>query len=312
MSARVSVVVPARRLTEAGRRCLQAVLDLPQEVETIFVSDGPEPELDPRVVGVPSGPVLPGRKRQLGLERASGEFVAFLDDDAYPDRDWLSGAVAALEADPELAAVCGPILAPPGDPGLGGRVLASRLVSGPARWRYARSPSRDVEDAPGGNLVVRRADGLAAGFESDYFPGDDTIASGRLVALGRRIRYVPDAVVYHAWKPLWRPYLGGVWRYSRHRGSFARRGDASSRHAAYAAPSALLLLLAAGPFLPRRLWSPWAAGALGYVVACVAAGTRIAPRRPLTGAAAVAATHAVYGAGFLAGLAGVPLPEEKP
>ncbi|HET7567391.1 MAG TPA: glycosyltransferase [Gaiellaceae bacterium] len=312
MSARVSVVVPARSLTDAGRRCLGALLALPERPEVIFVPDAPEPGLPSRVVSIPSGPLPPGRKRQLGLERASGELVGFLDDDAFPAPGWLAAAAAELEADAQLAAVCGPILSPPGDDGLGGRVLASPLVSGPVRWRYTPLPARDVDDAPGGNVVVRRADGLAAGIASDFFPGDDTEASARLTALGKRIRYVPDAVVYHDWKPLWRPYLRGVWRYSRHRGSFARRGDPSSRRLSYAAPSAVLLGLAAGPFLPARARPLWQAGALGYAAACAAAGISISRRRPWVGAAAVAATHAVYGTGFLAGLAGVRLPEERP
>jgi glycosyltransferase involved in cell wall biosynthesis len=46
--------------------------------------------------------------RNTGLERATGDVVVFLDDDAVPDRDWLEQLVAPF-ADPQVVAVGGRI-----------------------------------------------------------------------------------------------------------------------------------------------------------------------------------------------------------
>src|SRR5207247_10670618 len=52
--------------------------------------------------------------RNTGLKAATGEIVAYIDDDAYPDPHWLP-YLAARFLSTSHAAVGGPNLAPPGD-----------------------------------------------------------------------------------------------------------------------------------------------------------------------------------------------------
>jgi GT2 family glycosyltransferase len=49
-------------------------------------------------LGVPGG-------RNLGLRAARGEIIAFIDNDGYADRNWLSEAIATLESQPDVGAV---------------------------------------------------------------------------------------------------------------------------------------------------------------------------------------------------------------
>ena len=79
---KVSVIVVAPELNDFGRRCLDGLLALREETELIFVPDhAPDQPLDERIAVVPSGEGLTtGGKRQIGLERASGEIVALIDD----------------------------------------------------------------------------------------------------------------------------------------------------------------------------------------------------------------------------------------
>src|SRR5437764_13996520 len=42
--------------------------------------------------------------RNDGIEMARGDYVAFIDDDAVPDEDWLVAAIAAFDSD-EVAGV---------------------------------------------------------------------------------------------------------------------------------------------------------------------------------------------------------------
>ena len=306
MTPRVSAIVPARSLTEHGRRCLERLLALGEDVEVVFVPDERPGAVDPRVRIVASGAAPAGAKRQLGLEASTGEFVALIDDDAYPAGDWLAHALAAF-GDAGVGAVCGPTLTPPDDgelERLGGRVYASPLVGGPHRWRYEPRAPRDVDDAPSVNLVLRRDDALAVRLDSPYYPGDDTIVCDRLVRRGRRIRYVPGAVVFHSRRPLWVPHLRQVWRFGRRRGTFVRRVGGNSVRPSYFAPSALLVWTTIGARVAPRLWR---ASLAAYAAACVVEGANARSARV---AAAIPATHAAYGAAFLLGLAGVPLPED--
>jgi len=306
MSA-VSVIVVAPELNEYGRRCLDALLEI-DGLEILFVPDEDPGELDPRIEMLASGPELTtGAKRQLALERARGEYVALIDDDAYPHPSWLRVAVAAMEAEGSIHAVAGPTLTPPDDSELeriGGRVYASPLVSGPHRWRYAIIDARDVEDAPSVNLVLRRDEALAVGFDSEDRWGEDTLVCEGLRRRGGRIRYEPGAIVYHSRRPLWKPHLRQLYRWSRHRSAYARTIGGNSLRPSYFAPSALVLFLAAGPFTRGSARRLWRIGAAFYALACIAAGADRSPVRWARVSGAIAATHVVYGSGFLAGLAG--------
>jgi GT2 family glycosyltransferase len=306
----VSVIVVAPELNDYGRRCLAALLALDADLEVIFVPDEATADLDARVLVVASGgEVTTGYKRQLGLERARGEYVALIDDDAYPDPGWLRSALAVIEADAGIAAVAGPTLTPPDDSELeqlGGRVYSSPLVAGPHRWRYAVTKPADVDDAPSVNLILRRSEAVAVGLDSEDRWGEDTLLINGLLQRGGRIRYEPRAIVFHSRRPLWAPHLRQLYRWSRHRSAYARSIGGNSLRLSYFAPSALVVFLLAGPLTRGRARRLWGLGAATYALACVAAGADRSPSRWWRVSGGIAATHVVYGVGFLVGLAGAP------
>jgi GT2 family glycosyltransferase len=86
------------------------------------VDDGSEPPVPADVVGPLNGRVLrgpgrgPGVARNLGIEQAKGEVVAFTDDDTEPQPAWLRSAVEQLEQEPAATGVEGPVSSPPWDP----------------------------------------------------------------------------------------------------------------------------------------------------------------------------------------------------
>jgi GT2 family glycosyltransferase len=309
---RVSVIVPAPRLNPVGVRCLDRLLQLPEQVEILFVPDVQE-DVPDGVTCIPSGKVNVGDKRQLALERSTGAFVALLDDDAYPHASWLEGALAAF-ADPEVAAVTGPTLTPEDDTELaqlGGRVFASPLVAGPNRWRYFPGEPRDVDEGTGVNVMFRRAVAQEITLRSDYYPGCDTVLGDRLRSRGMRIRYVPGMIAYHTRRELWKPHLVQIWRYARHRGLFVWRFGGISRSPSYFIPSAFLLWALLGWLGPGWLDLVWLASLAVYALAAIVFGFDRKPSRWWRLALAVPATHLTYGVGFLLGLARVPVPEER-
>ena len=164
-SPRITVVVPARELTDQGRRCLATLSERGEEVEVVFVPDRATTDVPPRVICVPSGDAPVGTKRQLGLERSTADVVAWMDDDAYPHVSWLENVLAEFADDDTVGAVCGPTITPHEAPELerlSGRVFASWLVSGPDRWRYgfaprATCPNRRVSTSRSGARMRSRS-----------------------------------------------------------------------------------------------------------------------------------------------------------
>jgi len=310
---RLSAIVPLVEFNDYGRRCVRSLLEVPG-VEVVLVPDAEPDGLDPRVVCVPSGDAHPGIKRQLGLDASSGSYVGLIDDDAYPGTGWPEAAIAELERDRELGAIAGPALTPDDEPRLGklsGRIFASMLVMGPHKWRNAQVPARDVDDAPSVNLVMPREVATTIGLDTPSYPGEDTVMCARILDHGWRIRYIPDSVVLHSRRPLWYPHLRQLYRWSRRRGAFARRGGRNSRRPAYYAPTVLLLGIAGGAFTRGPLRALWRIGLASYVATVVLAGRDRDAGNWWRISGGIAATHVVYGTGFLISMLGVRLPEDR-
>ena len=195
---------------------------------------------------LPTGKVRPAEKRNVGIKAATGDVVAFIDDDAYPDARWLENAVKYF-SEPSIGGVGGPGVTPPGDGFLaqaGGRVYANVFVSGNYRYRYVGGRvRRDVDDYPSCNLLVR-TDLLRkiGGYRTDFWPGEDTLLCDAIV-LGehKRIVYDPWAIVYHHRRRLFGPHLRQLGRYGFHRGYFVKRFPATSCRPSYFVPSLFVL-----------------------------------------------------------------------
>ena len=223
---KVSVIIPfykeKKYVIECVENCLR--LDYPS-FEVIVVSKVPL-EIDPRVKLMVDESDSQGRKKNVGVLAATGDICAFVDDDAYPSPDWLKNAVPHFE-EPEIGAVCGPGITPPGDGVLqkaSGVILSSFLGAGSLRFRYVPRAQRAVDEAPGYNLLVRRALLVATGGVNESLrSGEDTLLSQKIVDAGKKIVYDPRVVVYHHRRPLLLAHLHQVTNYARHRGYFARR-----------------------------------------------------------------------------------------
>lgn len=199
---------------------------------------------------IPTGPVSPAIKRDEGADEASGDYLAFIDDDAYPEPEWLEMILNAYTSD-DIAAVVGPQLTPDEDgfsQKVSGAVFLSSL-NGSAVYRYWQARhSFDVDDWPSVNLCVKKSDFFAVGkFNSAYWPGEDTILCLELVhTLKKRIVYTPSAVVRHHRRAGLKKHLRQIGGYALHRGYFARRFPENSRNISYFLPSAFVLFACLG------------------------------------------------------------------
>jgi glycosyltransferase involved in cell wall biosynthesis len=317
MSARprVSVIVPLHRDTPAFRRCLEAVRSLPgRDHELIVVSDRPvELPNDVRFVltGAESD-TSPAEKRDAAVSVAGADVLAFLDDDAYPAPDWLERALERLD-DPAVAAVGGPGVTPPQSPfreRASGAFYESVFGSGGLRARFRPSgPSRRVDDWPAYNLLIRR-DALArvGGWGSSFYGGEDTKVCLALRDAGYTIVYDPAVLVYHHRRGIFVAHLRQVGNVGRHRGYFVRKFPGTSARLTYFLPAAALVgLIAALPWIARspRRRRRALIGALG-TGALISASAALDGEDAAVSAvlpSVVAASHAVYGAQFLRGLA---------
>ena len=193
---------------------------------------------------------MPGRKRDLASKYAKGEILAFIDDDAYPDQNWLKNAVRHFQ-DAAIAAVGGPAITPPEESFRGkasGKVYENILLSGNYRYRYVKSSKRFVDDYPSCNLLVRKSVFKElGGFDTEFWPGEDTkLCWGIVHKLNKKILYDPQVLVYHHRRPLFLPHLKQIANYAVHRGYFVKKYPHTSLKLSYFVPSLFVLVLTAG------------------------------------------------------------------
>jgi glycosyltransferase involved in cell wall biosynthesis len=245
----VSIIIPVKQISDYLREeTIPALLKQTyQNFEIIILPDKPAKEKFPKTRIIPSWPkVGPADKRDLGVKKAKGEIIAFIDDDAYPSKKWLENALfyfkpqaSSLE---RIAAVCGPGVTPPSDPLLAqisGWMWSSWLGAGGAgTYRCWPGKRREVDDFPTFNLIVRKSDFKAVGgFDSRFWPGEDTKFCHDLVyKLKKKIIYDPEVLVYHHRRNIFIPHLKQIGRYGLHRGHFVKILPKTSKRLGYFIP----------------------------------------------------------------------------
>ena len=145
--------------------------------------------------------------RNAGAEAATGEIVAFIDDDAYPDPDWLTYLAITFDQG-NYAGVGGPNLPVSSD---GWKAEAVANAPGPSPVLLS---DRTAEHIPGCNMAFRK-DALEKiqGFDPIFrLAGDDVDFCWRIRGQGWVIGYAPSAVVWHhrrnSFRKYWRQQVG--------------------------------------------------------------------------------------------------------
>lgn len=144
-----------------------------------------------------------GRSRNVGIGTASGEIVAFVDDDAIPHEDWLEKLMAPYE-DQNVAAVGGPVFDIPLDRVAWDLCTCTRLggpnpsSEGPID-RYLDPGADPLAYLPGCNMSFRRQVlEVLGGFNSLLtYNYDDVEICSRLIDRGHRLHLVQDVLVRH-------------------------------------------------------------------------------------------------------------------
>jgi cellulose synthase/poly-beta-1,6-N-acetylglucosamine synthase-like glycosyltransferase len=308
----VSIVIPLKTPNKNLDECLKHCLELDyDEYEILVLPDKIADTSFPRVKVIASGAVGPSEKRDLALNYARGDIIAFIDDDAYPTRDWLKNAAKYFN-DPDVAAVGGPAVTPDNDSFMqkaSGYVLSSVMGGGSYTYRYIPGASREVDDYPTCNLLVRKSIlEKIGGFDNKFWPGEDTILCLEITKKeGKKIIYSPDVLVYHHRRFLFRPHLKQISSYAVHRGYFVKRFPETSLRLSYFLPSLFVLGLLGGGLL--SLFSDtvrfiYILIVALYIVAALASGLKTGnPAMMLVVAAGIVLTHIYYGIGFMIGLA---------
>ncbi|MFT5222703.1 MAG: GT2 family glycosyltransferase/glycosyltransferase involved in cell wall biosynthesis, partial [Glaciecola sp.] len=188
-----------------------------------------------------------------GARATEADVVVLLNNDAFPEPDWLGELVAPLLKDPEIACVGGLVLDESGEviDYAGGE--ASFYGQG---WQAHQGEPADTPLRPGPTLFATGAS-LACwrniflesgGLDEDFFAYFEDVDFGwRLWILGHKVWFTPDAVVKHVGHATVTRFASERWRYLLERNAlYAVFKNYDDTMLARALPGATLLTLMRG------------------------------------------------------------------
>ena len=205
---KISVVVCTFNGRRTIRECLEGIgkLHYPN-YETIVVDDGSTDgagdiaaEYDVRLIRTENQGL--SAARNLGWQSATGEIVAYIDDDASPDPDWLTYLAAAFLKE-EYAGVGGPNIPVPDDGD-----TANCIANSPGGPAHVLLSDCEAEHIPGCNMAFRRSWlEVINGFDPQFRQaGDDVDVCWRTRDRGGKLGFSPAAMVWHHYRRTVRAY----------------------------------------------------------------------------------------------------------
>ncbi|MFA5961775.1 MAG: glycosyltransferase [Parcubacteria group bacterium] len=312
-----SFIIPVKVVNDYIRESVPKILEISRDDYEIIIypDEGLETaEAWPktRQIGSGRGPAV---KRNLAVRDAQGEFLVFIDDDAYPRKDILN-ILDQDFSDESIAAVGGPAITPGSDSFLqkvSGAVFLSQLSGGFPERYVPVGEKHLVSDWPTVNLTVRKSAFLkAGGFDCNFWPGEDTKFCLDVIDKlkeNNKILYDPAVIVWHHRREGLLRHLKQIGGYGIHRGFFAKKYPKTSFKFRYFIPSAFFLFVFIGLILGHFFVFFEILYLLGWIMYSLAMLivlfdiTRRQKNLPIALYALmyVFLTHLVYGARFLQG-----------
>jgi glycosyltransferase involved in cell wall biosynthesis len=202
-----SVIVCTRCRAAALARCLASLGQIDEPEHEVVIVDNSEGDRDVEGLAEECGAryLVESRlglsfARNAGIDVATGEVIAFLDDDAVVDPGWLREHATAL-SDDSLTATTGRVVPVGKDRALDLGEQAFTVDQGD-RWWFERANFGGL--GSGANMAFKRwtfdrglrfRETLGRGAELEGF--EDYYLWFKMIEQGARIAYVPTAVIKH-------------------------------------------------------------------------------------------------------------------
>jgi cellulose synthase/poly-beta-1,6-N-acetylglucosamine synthase-like glycosyltransferase len=230
MKPRIHIIVPFVSINDYVIECVRYCLQLNYPNFLLILLPDSEmslpPEMrDPRVRILVTGQETISAKRNQGIRAFTDcDYFAFIDSDAYPDKNWLHNAVAVFSMQEgrflreglqiptnKLWVIGGPNITPPDEPlskRTVGNASKSVLISGTYNFRKRIASSRFCNNLPTCNLIVsKKALDSIGPFNERLLTGEDIDLCTRIVKAGHKILYLRNVIVFHHNRSLYKPFL---------------------------------------------------------------------------------------------------------
>jgi len=221
----VSIIIPTKNVESIIGHCLKSLqkINYPKNKFEVIISDNDSSDKTPEIVKIykykyistPKRSVCVGRNE--GFKAAQGELVAFSDADCIMDKDWIRNSIKYFE-DPTVGGVGGPNITPDDETAFGkavGFILNQAIFSAGSIHGRILKQKREVKSIPGCNAIYRKtALEKVMPMDENLVEAEDYVMNQKIRALGYRLLYTPDTIVWHYRRPLPKKFFKQIYRYA--------------------------------------------------------------------------------------------------
>ena len=207
MEGSVNIIIPAVKIDEEVLKCLVEINKI--KYRNFFVTlvldytQGKKlPRLKYKINKLISGKINMSKKRNIAAKKYKSKYIAFIDSDAYPNKNWLKLATKYLKLK-KGDIVGGPSL-PFSDQNYSEKICylskRSLFVTGYLNFRKYKAKSRLCDWLESCNLVMEKKTFLKyKGMDEDRYTGEDKefFERARKKNPNLKVFYSPNLYIYH-------------------------------------------------------------------------------------------------------------------
>lgn len=214
-----TIIIPSREFDALLEKCINKIRELYKFIKIIIILDELNEDVNPTIENIliiKSENKNMSAKRNLGVSYSKTKYIAFLDSDAYPNRNWLENGVDFLEKNKDYSAVTGNQINPLSD-NFEQRCLRlvrfSRLFTH-KEWCIVidkNAQEQDCSEVMTSNVIMKKADYIkSGGMNENIYLAEDNEFSERISKQGYKIRFIPAVCVFHRESKMY-PFLRKIY-----------------------------------------------------------------------------------------------------
>ena len=207
MSDKVNIVIPAVELNDELLKCLREInkINYTNFFATIvldYKSNQKLPKLKYKVKELIVGKINMAKKRNIAVKKFTSKYIAFIDSDAYPNKNWLKLAIRYLK-NKSCHVVGGPGIPFPNQSATEKICYYSKrsyFVTGYLNFRKYKAKKRYCDWLEACNLIMERKFFLKyGGMDNKRYTGEDSEFFQRMKKKSSDLKvfYSPDLFIHH-------------------------------------------------------------------------------------------------------------------